>query len=1150
MGNLKYGDISTKDMDLVIQFPPTYDFPERDSETFHVPGRSGDLVISNDSFKNTTRSYSLASVFRPGTDFVANSERIIAWLTANPGYHRLEDSYDPEVYRIAMFKSKGSLQNYYDRATILNITFDCKPQRYLKTGEKVIAYSGAEVASLEGISFNIENPTLYKSLPEITLKNLDNSNENVVMFNIINYKGEMTSSILLEPLPSNVSSISFDSEHQLVYTIQNGVSKNLNKYVNFNGKPFPGFERSQNTIEIKEYNPLKNNIQKYNDLIDNKKDVLFAKYLPFETVLESKQSYSKIPSFKSIKNSNMEVYNAEAYSNLALDSSEYFEFVSFNQILDDNMFMVSFNTDWIRGGDQNKINTLSMSGSPATLWLNGFPINQGSGDYDIRTIDDTIAVFKTRVNKYAIVILRPQNDPNKQSPLLDGAFVKLKNMMDRSYDSNKIIHMNSVSLETLKTRSSATRAIFEQIYQGDYENDLVETYVRKGISTKSLNDLPSPSEQAGHDIVISLYPATKTDNKYYLNIDYDIPSFMDIDIIYSDNTDVNCSIDTILYVPTKTGYYYKPSSNSGGGILSSLISTATSVIGKLFNKTGWNLITVPTGDALEKVEWDSNKKAFVLGSLLSSNENYVVARYFIDAANLPQYQDEVLSDVYELDDKGNVKTDIAGNKIHKVIKNKIEIGAVNDDLSEISSVKILISGYYMFNDDENHIHRWKYYEEGDFIPSTDPDFNFSSKSSNQINYLADIPNYKNVKDFPEWLDPYPILIASNGHIIPDNPATANTRINAPAYSFKVTKTGWYWYEFVEDDITKRTVFIKLNSGDIIQKWQPDPADIEFDSDNDAKIYFMNYKVDSDEFPIHDYEYVQIKSSSVYSWIKFILNQDCDAFDPTKTYQIDDYIKYDDNFVYKCIQSTNQPPSDIQGDEYWKYIGSLITAYEYDPDHTYEDEEYCIYNRKLYRCSDETSQNPDDDTHSWTYEGEYVKNIGFYYLDVNGEEQEIPFNVLPDWIYMDIIRGDMDDFSDTSFEFIAIQNGLYKWDSNTDWLTKNADDVIVTSTYKSDTMISYMDELPEYNESEYDNLFDLSEIQQNANGNPEKVIIKVNQDGFYKIGNSNNYEYHKANSVLKELNVNQDIDIVYLDPQTASVSFSEIEIDIIPRWWSL
>ena len=73
MGNLKFGDIYTKDLDLIIQAPPVYNFPAKDVTIEHIPGRNGDLIIDNKCWQNVERTYSIASVFRPGTNFINNS---------------------------------------------------------------------------------------------------------------------------------------------------------------------------------------------------------------------------------------------------------------------------------------------------------------------------------------------------------------------------------------------------------------------------------------------------------------------------------------------------------------------------------------------------------------------------------------------------------------------------------------------------------------------------------------------------------------------------------------------------------------------------------------------------------------------------------------------------------------------------------------------------------------------------------------------------------------------------------------------------------------------------------------------------------------------------------------------------------------------
>ena len=132
MGNFKFGEHSTKDFDLVIQAPPTYNFPEKDVSVEHIPGRNGDLIIDNNCWKNTERTYSIASVFRPGTDFISNSERLIKWLTSTEGYHRLEDSYDPDVYRLGSFKNSSN-DLYNLKLPIFSPPSKCSVYRSLNT---------------------------------------------------------------------------------------------------------------------------------------------------------------------------------------------------------------------------------------------------------------------------------------------------------------------------------------------------------------------------------------------------------------------------------------------------------------------------------------------------------------------------------------------------------------------------------------------------------------------------------------------------------------------------------------------------------------------------------------------------------------------------------------------------------------------------------------------------------------------------------------------------------------------------------------------------------------------------------------------------------------------------------------------------------
>ena len=331
MGNLIFNGISAEDLGLVIQSPPAYTFPAKDLSTTHVPGRNGDLILDNYCYNNVDRVYSIASVFRPGTGFIANSEKIIKWLTSPTGYCRLEDSYDPLVYRMASYAASGSLSNYYDQATSLSITFNCKPQRYLKSGEKQVNYSGSEIT--------IDNPTTETALPIITVSGIPQAADNdLLLMTVSNVdSGTVYSSITISKLPDDEAAITLDSEEQLAYyENQNGEKKDRNAYLNFNGTDFPKFAAGMSKISVAKYVQSSILIEQYNNRIADEQLVCSAKYQPYDAIIESRQEKFSVKKYDNIKLNKEEVYDAKAYLNLCNDKANTYEFKSFNTILSNN----------------------------------------------------------------------------------------------------------------------------------------------------------------------------------------------------------------------------------------------------------------------------------------------------------------------------------------------------------------------------------------------------------------------------------------------------------------------------------------------------------------------------------------------------------------------------------------------------------------------------------------------------------------------------------------------------------------------------------------------------------------------------------------------------------------------------------------------
>lgn len=330
MGNLKFNGVSTVDLGLIIQTQPAYVFPSKDVATSHVPGRNGDLIIDQESYTNVDRTYALASVYRPGTDFISNAQQVLNWLNSASGYARIEDSYDPEVYRMGVYKGGGELTDLYTKATTLNAVFNCKPQRYLKSGELEVEFAGSEI--------EIINPTDQKSLPKITISGLTKTGDNdVLLVTVSKNSGIVVSSISLTSVPS--TTIVIDSDIQTTY---DDTKIDMNQYVGLNGKDFPSLSGGKNIIKVKKYSEKSTYLQKYNDIVTAQQQVCNAKYQPFDTLVTAKQKKFYFKSYNNLKTNNAEVYTAKAYQLYMSEQASSYTFISYNTVLEKSCQSIMF----------------------------------------------------------------------------------------------------------------------------------------------------------------------------------------------------------------------------------------------------------------------------------------------------------------------------------------------------------------------------------------------------------------------------------------------------------------------------------------------------------------------------------------------------------------------------------------------------------------------------------------------------------------------------------------------------------------------------------------------------------------------------------------------------------------------------------------
>lgn len=144
---------------VVVEHYPVRVVPERALTETEIAGRNGALVQYDGNWNNYTQEYEVY-ISAEKTGLVRAARAVAEWLSAPVGYQRLEDSYEPDVYRMAYYAGGQDIESILNRFGRATISFNCKPQRYLKSGEATKTLTG---------SGTLTNITQFDALPIITV---------------------------------------------------------------------------------------------------------------------------------------------------------------------------------------------------------------------------------------------------------------------------------------------------------------------------------------------------------------------------------------------------------------------------------------------------------------------------------------------------------------------------------------------------------------------------------------------------------------------------------------------------------------------------------------------------------------------------------------------------------------------------------------------------------------------------------------------------------------------------------------------------------------------------------------------------------------------------------------------------------------------
>ena len=166
--SLTFDGENSLDYGVMITGEAVYNAPERAAEMIEIPGRNGALVLDNGRFRNIIVTYPAGIADTSQTNFAQKIQAFRNVLASKVGYHRLEDEYNPDEYRMGVYKAGlEAAPAHYGRAGEFEIEFDCKPQRFLKSGETETTVSNNQ---------QISNPTLFDAKPLLAVKGYGNLN--------------------------------------------------------------------------------------------------------------------------------------------------------------------------------------------------------------------------------------------------------------------------------------------------------------------------------------------------------------------------------------------------------------------------------------------------------------------------------------------------------------------------------------------------------------------------------------------------------------------------------------------------------------------------------------------------------------------------------------------------------------------------------------------------------------------------------------------------------------------------------------------------------------------------------------------------------------------------------------------------------------
>lgn len=219
-----FDGVDSKIYGVFITDVKVFSAPVRDVEAVSIPGRNGDLLIDHGRYNNIDVVYSAV------IHDMANFETIMASfrnaLASRIGYKVLEDDINQNEFRLATFKDGLDVTTLNKKTGQFEITFNCKPQRFLDSGLEDVTFTA---------NGSLTNPTPCAAKPLLEVTGTGDLSIGDV---VVTIDGEASQTLFI------------DCDLMETYSISGGTVSPQNTLITLSGNEYPTLAPGTNAIEL------------------------------------------------------------------------------------------------------------------------------------------------------------------------------------------------------------------------------------------------------------------------------------------------------------------------------------------------------------------------------------------------------------------------------------------------------------------------------------------------------------------------------------------------------------------------------------------------------------------------------------------------------------------------------------------------------------------------------------------------------------------------------------------------------------------------------------------------------------------------------------------------------------------------------------